>query len=53
MCKKVKYRSEEIALRKGMQLSQIWNNNNCRAYYCKKCHSWHLTTQLVGEKWFY
>jgi len=52
VCKKSKFASEEYALNalKGIQAKSKRKVVPCRAYLCKYCNSWHLTSRPDGFK---
>lgn len=49
-CKKNKYPSKASALLNGLHALKRPNCNTdfLRAYYCQKCHAWHLTSKQNG-----
>ena len=47
MCKKIKYRVRNDAVKKLMFLKE--SRNECGTYLCRDCGSWHLTSRKEDD----
>lgn len=45
-CGKVTYRSRRAILKALEHMGTGENRNEIRAYYCRKCPGWHMTSKI-------
>lgn len=47
-CEKVSYKTQTAALLTAARQAGRHNTNYLRAYYCKTCKAWHLTSKKTS-----